>query len=317
MNKIKSLNFPKIRKLLMGSREKGGLLIGIAAYTLLISIGFIYVYPVLYMLSTSLMSPSDLLDSSTRWIPTTLHIKNYTDAFQVMEYIPTLFKNLQIAFFPTVAQLVVTSMAGYAFARYDFPLKKVWMVLLIFAFVIPPQITMIPAYVLQSQMGLIGSIWSFIVPAMLGQGFKSAIFILIFYNFHRQIPASLIEAAEIDGAGHLRTFFRIAVPLSVPAMIVTVLFSFVWYWNETYLVNLYLGFNNNRAGGLTTLLLELERFQASYDAIYSGWELSPNRLNEALRMSGTMLAIAPLMALYAILQRQFVESVDKSGITGE
>jgi len=312
------MKYIKARRLLLGTRTKNGLLLNIAIYTLLIAIGFIYVYPVLYMLATSLMSPSDLLDSSTRWIPSTLHIKNYTDAYQVMDYPASLMKNLAIAFFPTICQLVVTSMAGYAFARYEFPLKKLWMGVLIFVLVIPPQITMIPTYVLQSSMGLIGNIYAFIVPAILGQGFKSAIFILIFYNFHRQIPVSLIEAAEIDGANHLQSFFRIAVPLSVPAMIVTVLFSFVWYWNETYLVNLYLGFNNNRAdGGLTTLLLELQRFQSSYESIYSGWELSPNRLNEALRMAGTMLAIAPIIVLYAVLQKQFVESVDKSGITGE
>jgi multiple sugar transport system permease protein len=270
------------------------------------------------MLVTSLMNPGDLLDSSTRWIPSVFYIKNYTDALQVMEYGQTLLKNLSIAFFPTLAQLIITSMAGYSFARYNFPLKKLWLGVLIFILVIPPQVTMIPTYVMYSNMKLLGSLQAFIIPALLGQGFKSAIFILIFYNFHRQVPQALIEAAEIDGAGHLRTFFRIAMPLSTPAMIVTVLFSFVWYWNETYMVNLLLGFNNNRAdGGLTTLLLELQRFQSSYESIYSGWELSPNRLNEALRMAGTMLAIAPLMVLYAVLQRQFVESVDKAGITGE
>ena len=312
------MRFVKLRKMVLGTNEKNGLLVNTVTYGLLVAIGFIYIYPVLYMLATSLMGPSDLLDSSTRWIPSALYVKNYTDAFQTMDYAASLVKNLSIAFFPTICQLLVTSMAGYAFARYNFPLKRIWLGVLIFILVIPPQITMIPTYIMYSNFKLIGNIGAFIVPALLGQGFKSAIFILIFFNFHRQVPPSLIEAAEIDGAGHFRTFFRIAVPLSVPAMIVTVLFSFVWYWNETYLVNLLLGFNNSRENGaLTTLLLELQRFQSSYEAIYSGWELSPNRLNEALRMAGTMLAIAPLMALYAVLQRQFVESVDKSGITGE
>ncbi|MDR2751727.1 MAG: carbohydrate ABC transporter permease [Clostridiales bacterium] len=307
-----------MKKLLFGTRDKSGLLASFATYTLLISIGFIYVYPVLYMLATSFMNPSDLLDSSTKWIPSTLHIKNYADAIATMDYIPSLLKNIHIALWPTLCQLVVTSMAGYAFARYEFPLKKLWLAILIFIIVIPPQITMIPTYIIYSSLKLTGNIQAFIVPALLGQGFRSSIFILIFFNFHKQIPQALIDAAEIDGAGHIRSFFRIAVPLSLPAIVVAAIFSFVWYWNETYLVNLYLGFNNSRAnGGLTTLLLELQRFQSSYESIYSGWELSPNRLNEALRMAGTMLAIAPVMALYAVLQKQFVESVDRSGITGE
>jgi multiple sugar transport system permease protein len=308
----------KLRKFLLGTKEKNGLVLNIVQYTLLIVIGFVYLYPILHMFVTSLMSAGDLLDMSTKWIPSALYLKNYTDALTTMDYLPSLWKNLQVAMWPTLAQLAVTSMAGYAFARYNFPLKKLWLGILIFTFVIPPQITMIPTYIIYSQLGLIGSIKAFIVPALLGQGFKSAIFILIFYNFHRQIPQALIEAAEIDGAGHIFAYFRIALPLAAPALVVVTIFSFVWYWNETYLVNLYLGFKNSRTnGGLTTLLLELQRFQSSYESIYSGWEASPNRLNEALRMAGTMLAIAPLLVFYGVLQRQFVESVDRSGITGE
>jgi multiple sugar transport system permease protein len=177
---------------------------------------------------------------------------------------------------------------------------------------------MIPTYMLYSSFGFIGSIKAFVVPALLGQGFKSAIFVIIFMNFHSQIPPSLIEAAEIDGAGHFRAYFRIALPLSIPAVIIVALFSFVWYWNETFLVNLYLGFQNSRVnGGLTTLMLELQRFVYTYGAIYSAWEASPDRINEALRMAGTMLSILPLLVMYFFLQRFFVESVDKSGITGE
>lgn len=306
------------RKVLFGSNEKRGLLMSIVVYTLLISIAFIFVYPVLYMLSTSLMPRQDLLDSSVKWIPSEIQWKNYQDAILTMDYWNTLVKNLYIAVIPTLAQVIICSMVGYGFARYNFPLKKLWMGLLILSFLLPPQVTIMPTYVLFDRLKLTGTIWAFIVPAVLGQGFKSALFVLIFYNFHRQVPKSLIEAAQIDGVGHIGGYFKIAVPLSMSAVIVVVLFSFVWYWNETYLTNLYLGFSNTRAnGGLTTLLLELQRFQNSYESIYSAWEASPNRLNDAIRMAGTMLSIAPLLILYFVLQKQFVESVDKSGITGE
>jgi multiple sugar transport system permease protein len=305
------------RKKLLGSREKNGVILNIVMYTLLISIGFVYLYPLFHMLAVSFMQPSDLLDSAVRWIPRAVHLENYRLAMITMDFWTTLFKNLQIALFPTVLQLFSTATAGYAFARYDFPLKRLWLAILIFTFVIPPQITMIPTFVLYDMLGVLGSINAFTLPAVLGQGFNSAIFILIFYNFHRQVPPSLIEAAEIDGAGHIASFFRISMPLALPAIIVTVLFSFVWYWNEVYLVNLFLGFGNSREDGLTTILLELTRFQQSYSGSVAAAGIAPDPLNEGMRMAGTMLAIAPLLVLYLMLQKQFVESVDKSGITGE
>ncbi|GHU99924.1 ABC transporter permease [Spirochaetia bacterium] len=308
----------KIRKAFMGTREKNGIVLNIVLYTLLCAIGFIFLYPIIYMFVTSMMNTDDLLNSSTNWIPSTFYTKNYRDAILTMDYWISLYKNLLIAVLPTIFQVLATSLAGYSFARYEFPLKKLWMLLLIFTFVVPPQITMIPTYQLYTNMKLIGSLWAFILPAALGQGFKSAIFILIFYNFHRQVPKSLIEASEIDGAGPIYSFFKIAVPLSIPAIVVVILFSFVWYWNETFLVDLYLGFRNSRNnGGLTTLLIELQRFSNTYEAMNSGWTNVTDRLNEALRMAGTMLAILPLLVIYLILQRQFVESVDKAGITGE
>jgi len=308
----------KFRKKLFGSREKNGFFLNIVMYTLLISIGFVFLYPILHMFAISIMSPTDLLDSAVRWVPRSLHLNNYHLAFLTLDYWSTLWKNVQIALFPTLLQIVATAMAGYAFARYDFPLKKLWLAALVFTFVIPPQITMIPTFVLYSNtLGIVGSLWAFMLPAMLGQGFNSAIFVLIFYNFHRQVPQSLIEAAEIDGAGHISSFFRISLPLAVPAVIVTALFSFVWYWNETFLVNLFLGFQNSREDGLTTLLLELSRFNQSYTGSVAAAGIAPDPLNEGIRMAGTMLSILPLVILYLILQRYFVESVDKAGITGE
>lgn len=305
------------KKILLGSNEKRGIILNLVMYVLLISIAFIFLYPVLYMLSTSLMPKEDLLDASAKWVPSSLSIKNYTDAIATMDYWNSLYKNLLIAVFPTLAQVVICSMAGYGLARFNFPLKNLWILLLLLSFLLPPQVTMIPNYVLYGKLGLTGSIWAFILPALLGMGFKSALFILIFYNFHRQVPQSLVEASEIDGAGPIGAYFRIAIPLSVPAIVVVILFSFVWYWNETTLTQMYLGYASARTNGLTSLLIELQKFQVSYESVYNPWEASPNKLNDAIRMAGTMIAIAPLMLLYLVLQKQFVESVDKAGITGE
>ena len=309
------------KRLMLGNAEKRGFIGSFVVYLLLIVISFIFLYPVLYMISRSLMSRTDLLDSSAMWIPSSLTLHNYESAILTMDYWNSLMKNLYLATVPTLAQVFICSMVGYGFARYNFPLKKLWMGVLILAFLLPSQTTALPNYLVFQNLRLIdGSIRPFLITAILGQGFKSTLCILIFYNFHRQVPQSLIEAAEIDGAGHLKAYFRIAIPLAGAAIVVVTLFSFVWYWNETYLVRNYLGYGTTRATALTTLMLELNAFEDSYANAYTTWAssvTSSDRINDAIRMAGTVLAILPLMILYFVLQKQFVESVDKAGITGE
>jgi multiple sugar transport system permease protein len=308
----------RLKKKLLGSREDAGLVIKFVKYLLLISIGFVYLYPLLHMFVTSLKSLDDLLDASIKWIPSGLYLDNYKDALMVMDFKTNVFYSFYIPLMPTLLQVVICSTVGYGFARYDFRFKKIMMALMIFTFIIPPQIIMMPTYVLYTDLKLLGSMLAFTLPALLGQGFKSAIFILIFYQFYKQIPKSLLEAAQIDGAGHWKSYFRIAIPSAIPAVIVVFLFSFIWYYNETYLVGMYLN-NAGLKGGtnLTTLLIQLQNFDTNYNAIYPTTESSVNRLNEAIKMAGTMVSIAPLLLIYGLLQRHFVESVDRTGITGE
>lgn len=308
----------KMSKFIFGTREKQGVLAQTGIYLLLICIGFVYLYPMIYMFITSMMSLEDLLDTSSKWIPSGFYIKNYTDAFRVMKFSKTFMDSLFIAFVPSLCQVLVCSLAGYGFARFDFKGKKILMGIMILTFVIPPQIIMMPTYLLYSDLRLIGSVKALIYPALLGQGFKSAIFILIYYQFYKQIPTSLIEAAQIDGAGHIKTYFLIAIRSAIPAIIVVFLFSFVWYWNETYLTGLYFGNSGMGAKNtMSTLLLELKQFEASYTKMYPVTENSPDKLNEAIKMAGTIIATAPLLILGFVLQRYITESVDTSGITGE
>ena len=311
----------KFKKRMLGSAEKRGLLMSVVVYVLLITIAFIYLYPMLYMFTRSLMSRNDLLDASAKWLPSSITGKNYEDAILTLDYWNSLWKNLVLALVPTICQVFICSMVGYGFARYEFPMKKFWMGVLLLAFLLPTQVTSLPNYLTFSRLKLAdGTVKPFVITAVLGQGFKSVLCVLIFYNFHRQTPQSLVEAAEIDGAGHFKAYWRIAVPLCTAAIVVVTLFSFVWYWNETTLVREYLGYGHTRAKGLTTLMIELQKFEDSYNTTFDARAssvTSTNKINDAIRMAGTMLAIAPLLILYFVLQKQFVESVDRAGITGE
>ena len=312
------------KKMFFGSNEKRGVVMSIVTYVLLITIAFIYLYPVLYMFSRSLMSPNDLLDNAVKWIPGEVSPKNYTGAIAALDYWNSLWKNIQLSLLPTILQVFVCSMGGYGFARYNFPGKTFWMAILILSFLLPSQTIDMPNYLLlNTNLKLVdGSLKPFLVMAGLGQGFKSVLCILIFYNFHRQVPQSLIEAAEIDGASHIGAYFKIAIPLSTAAIVCVTLFSLVWYWNETYLMRTYLGLKDvaNRNNGLTTLMIKLNEFEASYQQRFderASGATSTDKLNDAITMAGTVLCIAPLLLLYLVLQKQFVESVDRAGITGE
>ena len=169
---------------------------------------------------------------------------------------------------------------------------------------------MLPTVSLYASMHITGNVLSYVLPALFGQGFKSAVFILIFYNYFKAIPQSIIEAASIDGAGTVKTFLRIGIPSARSAFLLTILLSVVWYYNETVLASVYFG------SALTTLPLGIENFKASFDSMHQG-SSDGKSINEAIYMAGTILNILPLLVLYAFTQKFFVQGMDKAGITGE
>lgn len=300
---------------MFGSKEKEGAGKQIVVYGLLICIGFVYLYPILYMFSCSFMNRDDLLDSSVKWIPSTLYLQNYIDAAKSMSFWSSLLKGILIAGLPTLCNVLICMLVGYGFARFEFKGKKILMALLIFSYILPSQVTMIPTYVLYNNTGILGTIWAFVLPAVFGNGLNAPIFILIFYQFFKQVPKVLIEAAQIDGAGYLKSFIKIAVPSAAPAILTVFLFSFVWYWNESYLTELYVQ-------GLSTksiwvnLVVQLKNFDASFNTLATTGDTATS-LNECVRMAATALSILPLLIMYFFLQKHFVESIDRTGITGE
>lgn len=300
----------------MGSKEKEGFIKMLVIYALLICIGFVYIYPILHMISNSFMTLDDLLDSSINWIPSSFNLGNYSAASHSMDFWSSLWKSVVLAGVPTICNLLSCSLVGYGIARFEFPGKKIILGIIILSWVLPSQITMIPTYVLYSNMGILGTIWTFVFPALLAQGLNAPIFILIFWQFYRQTPKVLIEAASIDGAGYLKSFFRISVPSATPAYITVALFSFVWYWNESYLTNMYVH-GVFKSSGWTNLMIQLANFATDFSSYLQESRTDVVSINESINMAGTVLSILPLLIMYIFLQRFFVESIDNVGITGE
>lgn len=301
----------KVRKQLFGMRLTDGLFYKAAVYTLLIALSYIYLYPVLYMVTGSFMTMEDIINVAVKWIPSTLNFENYRIVFTEIRYVASLFDGIYLAIVPSISATVSAALVGYGFAKFEFPFKKLLFVLMIMTFVVPPQITMLPMFRMFSQYNLLGSIRAFVYPAILANGLNAAIFILIFFQFFRMVPKSLIESAELDGAGPLTIFMRIIVPLAVPSIIIVFLFSFVWYYNETYLSGLYL-----RGSDLLSLPLRIEQYISNFTSIYPEGSPARERM-QAVKLAGNVLTLLPLLMLYFFTQRYFVESIDRTGITGE
>jgi len=305
-------DYDRIRSFLFGSRTHYGLVFSLILYTVLVVIAFVYLYPLLFMFITSMKSPQDLLNPMVQWVPTGFYLENYLKAFRVLNYPQTFVASVLTSLLPSLIQAVVCSLVGYGLARYRFPGKRLIFLLMLATFIIPPQNTVLPQMLTYREYGLLGNLLALLLPAAVGQGFKSAIFILIFYQAFSTIPKVLEESARLDGASDLKIFLQIALPNALPAYIVIILFSTVWYWNETYLTAIFL------EGGIQTLPMQLSKFVQAYENLYPPGVVNIfDRINEAVKLSGTFLNIVPLLVLYFILQRWFVESVERTGVTGE
>lgn len=306
------MKLASIKKGLLGNADKDGILQKMFLYAVLLGMGFIYLFPVLYMISTSFMSTKDLVDATVTWIPRQLSLEGFQKAIETLGYWAGLKTSLLMSFVPGVLQTVSLALSGYGLARFPLPFKKLWFGIIVLIFLIPSAVTLIPRYMLFNSYKLVNTLWPSMLTAALGQGVKSSLFLLIYYQFFNSYPKALDEAAMIDGAGSLKVFARVAVPMAVPAIVVTFLFSFIWFWNETTQLSLLSG------AAARTLPIRLAAFVDSFNKLYPSNETSAGgALNESIRLSGTLLSVLPLLIMYLFLQKFFVQSVERTGITGE
>lgn len=308
MNKAKLQQ--KLHKTLKGNQEKDSLFFSLLRYVVLIGIGFVYLYPILYMVVNSFLSVADQTDPRVTWIPRAFYFGNFERAFETLDFGKSFAISLLMSVVPAILQTAVCSVTAFGLARFDMKAKPFWLIIIIMTFILPTQVMLVPRYVMFYNMKIIDTVWVQYLPALFGQGIKSAIFILVFYQYFSTYPKSFDEAASLDGAGRFRIFLLIALPIASAAIILSLLFSFVWYWNETYQANLLFG------GKLTTLPLKLQSFTTIYQTTYGDGTAATNP-NMSVVLAGTMLSVMPMIILYLAAQKQFIESIEQSGITGE
>ncbi len=319
MIKTLSLKFNQLFDSIKSPYLLSRVLFKICVYIILIAISYVFLYPLIRMLSMSFMSKADIIDPEVIWVPTSITFANMDVATFVMDLPKSLWGTLWVTTLLAVTQTVVTALSGYALARYDFKFKKMWFMFILITFIIPLPIVIIPRIMMfvsiqeQFMVQMIGTIKPQLYMAILGQGINSAIAILIFYNFFKMIPFSLDEAAQIDGATSFQVFYHVILKMSITAITIVFLFSFVWNYNETYATNTFI------RSGIDLLSIKLATFDGNFVRLGTSipGQAGEARINEAYKMAATFLSMLPLLIIYLFAQKQFIEGIENTGITGE
>lgn len=300
-------------------KTKHGLWV-IVRSVIIFGICFIILYPILMKLSLAFRDRNDLFDSTVVWIPRTFTLDNVKTVMGHLDYFTAVSNTFLLSIGTAVLQLVSCALAGYGFARLKFRGSGILFAIVIFTIIVPPQTLMVPTYLhfrFFDVFGLYGlftgsrginlleSFWPFFISSALAMGLKNGLYIFIFRQFFRALPKEMEEAAYVDGAGVFRTFVRVMLPNAVPAIATVMLFSFVWQWNDSYFVSLYMH-NSTLLSRMLDLLPGIIRPEHVGGVSHTSLLLN----------TGILLGIAPIFVLYLFAQKYFVESVERTGLVG-
>ena len=289
-------------------------------YFFLISVGYIIIFQLIFMITYAFRPSSEISDPSVIWISKSLTLQNFKDAFETMDYARTFLLTVSIQVASGLVEVLTCSFAAYAFARFKYFGKNLFFALAMLTIVVPTQMLAVPMYLNYARFdifglfGLIDKITGvylkpnlldtglvFYLPAIFGAGYKSGLFIFIYRQFFKNLPKELEEAAAIDGAGSLMTFFKIVLPSSGVVFLTVTIFSVVWHWNE-YSYSILLFDNNYPLAAKLSMLKTSAAFGIISD--------------RGFLMAGCLLFIVPVLLMYILLQKKFVKSIDRVGIVG-
>ena len=300
-------------------RKNGLWLAGRAAlYFFLIVLGFVFLYPFLFMISRSLMSYNDIVDATVKWFPKVLSPGNYALAFQTLEVPLTGLNSLIVTLLCTLGHVVACAFIGYGLGRYSYGFTKWIFAFVVLSIIIPAQNLIIPRYIIYSSMEqllnvkILDTYLPLIVPAFFGFGLNGGLFIFLFRQYYLRFPKSIEEAAHIDGAGPVVTFFRIALPTAGSTILVCLVLSIVWHWNDYYEPSIFL--TAPKKWLLPQVLPDMfARLTASSMGDLTA-SAEATKYHAGVVMAGTVISVLPLLILYFLLQRWFMEGVERSGL---
>jgi multiple sugar transport system permease protein len=286
-----------VAQILAGRRRtRNPLVAAVARHLLLLSILFLVLYPLLWMVAASFRPSNEAFNTLGLW-PSNFTLNNYRDGwnFGTLNFSRFFLNSVVISLLCIIGNVVSCALAAYAFARLDFPFRRAAFALMLGTLLLPYHVTLVPQYVLFNQLAWINTILPLVVPKFLA---TDAFFIFLMVQFLRTLPRELGDAARIDGCGHLKTFLHVVLPLSLPALGTTALFTFIHSWNDFLGPLLYLNDPNRWtvAQGLAGFLDATG--QSAFGSLFAMATLS----------------LAPIITFFLLAQRLLIEGIATTGL---
>lgn len=312
---------------LLRQARKGA--VTVARTVFLLAFAFILIYPVIFMISTSVKVRSDTLDPAVKWLSAAPTLYGYKVAWIAMDYMTSLKNTVLYELVSAVIEVVVCAVYAYGLARFKFRFKKVLLFFLAVSILVPDIMLIIPRVLNFRYMDLFGilglvkelfhvdlrinitdTVWTFYLPSLLGVGLKGGLFIYIYMQFFKGLPVELEEAAWIDGAGPVRTFWSVIIPSSGVVILTVFIFAVIWHWNDWLLATMYTTNNHTFAYMVKNINQYISRAwsQGLISVDQSQYYGAP--------MAACLMFISPPTVLYLFLQKRFIASIDRVGIVG-
>lgn len=293
-------------------------------FIILLGLAYILLYPLIYMISMAIRPVEQVTDPMIVWIPKSFTMDNIVGVYKVMDFGKAFGTTFGIFVVAALIEVITCAVVGYGFARFNFPLKNLWFVGVLFTILVPTQCIMIPLttqfrYFDFFMIGNIGSLFgdkwtinllntpfALYVPSLFASGIRSGLFIFIYRQFFLGLAPELEDAAYIDGCGPFKTFLRVMLPLSGGAIIIVLLLSLVSHWNDTLYSTFFFENLKTLSGELSGLRINVE--QATREGM--------DGLDVAYKQAGAMLFMIFPLTVFIIFQRWFTESIQTAGIVG-
>ena len=296
-----------------------------ARFILLFGMCFMILQPILNKISVSFMTEADLYNPIVISIPEHFTTDNYKLAAELMNYRKGIVNSFVISLTIAIVQILVCTLVGYGFARFDFPLKKFWFVCVILVILIPPQtissslhlhfkffdILGLIKLIRGDTINLRGSILPYYLLSAGCMGLKNGLYIYMIRQFFRNIPADMEEAAYVDGCGTLKTFIQIMLPEAKPIITSCFLFAFVWQWTDGFYARMFMSGTTLVSTSLSRIVDSLGAYIQRITGVKTTISIA---YSNCILATGTLMIILPLIILYLFAQRQFVESISSTGI---
>ncbi|KKI92146.1 sugar ABC transporter permease [Bacillus sp. SA1-12] len=265
----------------------------ILPHVLLILIGSVFLFPFVWLVSTSLKTPEEIFKIPPEIFPTELQWSNYKNAIAAIPFFQYIFNTLFLCGVNIIGQLFAAPLVAYSLAKIPWKCKKYIFAIVVATMILPPQVTMIPVYIIFAKLGWINTY----LPLTIGAFFGAPFFIFLLRQFILGIPNDLLDAARIDGASEFRIYWQIVLPQLKPVLATVVLFTFMWTWTDFLGPLIYLNDEN-----LWTITIGLQGFLQDHGA---QWELL---------MAAAAIFTIPMIILYFFGQKYFMKA--GSSMTG-